>query len=577
MRKPASRELETIKEVRARARVDLLYLCRTILGYDKVCEEVHGPVVDRLQHFEEVQGKDYASEEGWFYYEPKFQDPVHLTGHRRRLFLDPRGHYKTTVISIAHTIQWILNFPDVWILLIHASLPQVLEKFGEIRDKFRYEKALRYYFPDFCPARKMDAWGTSEDFSVPNRQIVSGTPTLSAASIEKIKQGSHYHVLKFCDIVGEENSTDVLVKKTVKKFGLFRNLLVGPKYWMDVEGTRYHFEDVYGNLADQSEAVRKKGPLGPQDWRVFCRSCFLKDRKGTEPQYTPDELDAPDLFDAGGHEIPLFPAVNSWEDLDAMRHDSTYGVELFAAQMRNNPVATGEAHPFPPAMMCWMPDRTIGGIAGRHEITVDTADTSGETSNDSAITTCKVDQMQRRYVRDVRVGKFTPTEIIDHIFGAAIQYKAAFVKIEEYAFVRGLKPMIDQKSHKLGYYPNFVFIKRDTRLAKKDRILNTLQPWYKARMLRFSDGLPDWVKERIKQELGRFPKYAKDDVLDTLADQFQGIDYFGPTGDRDPDLTEAQQEEKEQREQDEWRKKAIHRWLLGEEPKGGDSYDIAGL
>jgi hypothetical protein len=32
----------------------------------------------------------------------------------------------------------------------------------------------------------------------------------------------------------------------------------------------------------------------------------------------------------------------------------------------------------------------------------------------------------------------------------------------------------------------------------------------------------------LKHELTRFPKYSYDDILDTLADQFQGETVFGP-------------------------------------------------
>lgn len=40
--------------------------------------------------------------------------------------------------------------------------------------------------------------------------------------------------------------------------------------------------------------------------------------------------------------------------------------------------------------------------------------------------------------------------------------------------------------------------------------------------------MDDFVKEELKHELSRFPKYQHDDILDTLADAFQNEDVFGP-------------------------------------------------
>jgi hypothetical protein len=90
-----------------------------------------------------------------------------------------------------------------------------------------------------------------------------------------------------------------------------------------------------------------------------------------------------------------------------------------------------------------------------------------------------------------------------------------------------LMPTIGRMSSLTGIYPNFVFIQRDTQTSKQERILS-IQPWYKGGLLYFCSDLPEFVKDHLKHELTRFPKYAYDDLLDTIADQFQGEDVFGP-------------------------------------------------
>ena len=71
-----------------------------------------------------------------------------------------------------------------------------------------------------------------------------------------------------------------------------------------------------------------------------------------------------------------------------------------------------------------------------------------------------------------------------------------------------------------------------TNTSKRERILNQLQPAYRAGHLRFSEGLPEHVKERLKVEFSKFPKSARDDLLDTLADQYQERDDFGAVRER---------------------------------------------
>ena len=79
-------------------------------------EGVHGPMTEFLTGFpEHTQGKDVLHEDGRFEYVPKDRDPVNVLEEddNRRLLLAPRGWYKTTLNVTTHTIQWILNFPDI--------------------------------------------------------------------------------------------------------------------------------------------------------------------------------------------------------------------------------------------------------------------------------------------------------------------------------------------------------------------------------------------------------------------------------------------------------------------------------
>src|SRR5581483_3196559 len=87
---------------------------------------------------------------------------------KQRLLLDPRGHFKTT-LDIADIVQWILNFPDIRILIMSGKRDFAMRMLGEVKRHFQHNDKLRAIFPDFCAPRNAE-FGTTEEFTVPARK-----------------------------------------------------------------------------------------------------------------------------------------------------------------------------------------------------------------------------------------------------------------------------------------------------------------------------------------------------------------------------------------------------------------------
>ena len=517
------RELKYIAAGRRKARTNLFWLCKHVLDFTKVVPHVHGPIIEHLQGFRGCQGTDIVTNEK-FEYTPLDDDPANvLTGPRKRLLLAPRGWYKTSVNIEAHIVQWILNFPDITILLVHASQEIAEQILSNIKRHFQQNSRMRYLFPEFCPPEKKE-WGTQQFFDIPARRHYTKSPTVQVSGIETIRTGMHYHVLKFTDIVDEKNTaTREQCEKIIYRYGMARSLLISPRYWIDIEGTRYHYSDLYGRIIDEWMKEEEQGR--EHAFQVFIMPCYKRDIENE--RFTPDELDKPFLYDAKGKPISRFPEEFPTEELEKMRTDPVVGEEVFATQYLNNPI-TGESQAFDIKDLRWKTPEEIARIPIQYAVTtVDLAETTGKRSDNTVITTCLVDRMNRRYVVDIRIGKFLPDAIVDHLFLVHLKYRPLKIKIEETGFTRGLLPSVRRRSQITGIWPNFEFLKRDNQASKVERILG-LQPWYKNGMLYFSTELPIHVKEELKHELTRFPKYIHDDILDTLADQFQGETNFGP-------------------------------------------------
>lgn len=529
---------------RHKARTDLIWLAQNILGMKKITAHVHGPMTEFLQKFNKCQGTDvWDDAQHRFIYTPKDPDPFKAIGpdaDKRRLLLAPRGWYKTSLNVVAHTVQLILNFPDATCLWLHASQEVLEPVLLLVKQAFWKNNVMRYYFPEFCRPATSKEFGTQTAFNIPCRQIWTASPTLGIGGIESTRTGMHYHWIKFTDIVDEKNTaTKEQCEKIIYNFGMCRNLLVSPLYWMDVEGTRYHFSDLYGRIIDTWLEKQKQDQKC--EWKIFVMGCYKKFVPKAKEEFTPDELDAPYLLE-NDSKVSRFPEEFPVDALEAMRTDPVTGPDVFNTQQLNHPVGDDNT-PFPWESIQWKSADDMKRVPFMfRKVTIDLSEAKNKKSDFFVATVCGVDRMNRHYVEDIRMGRFLPDEIVDIIFLLQVKYKPLKIKIEESGFLSGLLPTIRRKSEQTGIWPNFEFVRRPTTIKKAERILS-FQPWYKGGLFFFSEGLSDFVKEQLRHEFTRFPKYH-DDILDTLADMISDEQVYGTIKESKTELETFQLAEK---------------------------------
>lgn len=557
-------DLQRIRNARWKCRVDLRFLAHDVLGMKDIVERTHGPVIDSMQKFllppPEIAAKLDVVTPTSIEYLPKSarKDPalarwlniyarnedgtLWLPGKRRRLLIDSRGFLKTSLNCVAHTIQWLLNYPDIAILIFQASLEKAQDILREIKSHFQYNEVFRDIFPDYCPTRRPDQWGNLNEVTLPNRKdFTRREPSIRIGSIEKGVAGLHPDILKFSDIVDEDNSkSEVQVRKIAYDFFQRENLLKQPIGWIDIEGTRYDYRDVYGTIIDRW--MDEKNFPGYQDeWQCFFRGCYRK----KDADFTPHDMAKEYEKDEQGNRVSVWPERFP---LHVLLRQEREEPTAFACQRLNNPEEgpKGErTFPDDKFKVITKADFQKRNIAF-HTVTVDTASTQNRRSHNSVVTVVAWDWDGRAVVCDVRLGKFQIDELIHHIFHVHTLYKPQSVSIEETEFVKGLKPSIARYEHKSGIYLPLNYLPRDTNLSKEDRIENTLRPWWMRGEIYFLESVD--CLEHIKLELNRFPKYMND-FLDTLADQFQTREWFGrlkPRPEEPPNFDEivkkAQQE-----------------------------------
>jgi len=278
------------KTMRQYGRTSLLYLCQNVLGYKDVSKEVHGPMVRALQKFK--GGKDAGdnimyngrASPGTFKnlidnYQPAI--PMwDLEGPRKLLILWPRGHLKTTVATIAYNIQWIINYPNIRILLSSGTGEQVRKILDELISHFRFNEMFRWLYPEFVPhGKNVKEFGNQERFTIPARTVHRKEPTVSICSVGAVVAGGHFDVIDNDDVVDKENCrTPEQILNVNSHLGFLWPLLeTAPdadkrqrgyqRGWWSMKGTRYDFclvGDTRITMADWSQRPIKDVRVGDE-------------------------------------------------------------------------------------------------------------------------------------------------------------------------------------------------------------------------------------------------------------------------------------------------------------------------
>jgi predicted phage terminase large subunit-like protein len=500
MTRKAERDAIKIKNgLRQIFRTDLLKLCQ-LLGYNDVTEKVHGPILKVLQKFPGGFDKEVAA--GKWEYKPA-AELWQLTGKRQTLILYPRGHLKTTLISQAHLIQWIINYPNIRILLSCYTGDQVENVIRKVKGIFQYNEYFRMLFPEFCPpAMKASDWGTKDQFLTPARTMVRGEPTVFSVTVGKTIAGYHPDVIFHSDLVDKENvKTPGGIKDVISHFHYMNPLLerynaqegyAATRGWVYVEGTPYDFGDLHTELYENSNG-----------WEKVVESADPQDRADDKPLW-------PERF-------PVEELKNIEKEIGAWMYSAQY-------RMKCIPPTDGLCDP---RDVVFVPRDVIGSLLPRLRLHV-TIDLHGmeqsKSSDFTVLTLGGFDRDGRLYIVDIKQGRYTPEEVINMIFDLHKGYPQIIdFKIEKDAHARVLLPFLQREMSKRQKFPTIWPIKRDTQTSKKHRIRG-LRPWFKSKIIVFSEGIPTSVQTELLHEVARFPSEAPgvhDDILDTLADQMQ--------------------------------------------------------
>lgn len=415
---------------------------------------------------------------------------------RTRLFLLFRGAFKSTIITIAHTIQLMLIWPDIRILIASHKKEGGSQKFlGSIKDHFIRNARFRKLFPEFCPKPNSVGqleWGTSEQVTLPNRSATAIFPeaTIEIAGNTTDVTGRHYDYLKIDDIVTRESVTNESMLEKTEEFNALLTFLFNQPEWgiSDYAGTCYHFADLYASLRNSDQITK------------FILPVWDENKKPTIPER---------FTTRGIEQIRNHPSMTSYQ---------------FSAQYLMNPVPQ-EDQTFRPEYFSkhgFYYDAPPPGL--KMYLLVDPANSQRKQSDYTAIISVGIDAMGDLWLIDIIRDKLTLDGRAKLVTDILIRNKIHLVHYESIGFQSSDTKSIREMGTQRDWYVTVNEIKA-SKQSKQDRIRG-LQYFFEQGKIHFPKKYMYFSKYHNRQfdmtdvfrkELWMFPSCEKDDLADCLS------------------------------------------------------------
>ena len=200
--------------------------------------------------------------------------PFHLdllayeSARHKTLQLAPRGYGKSTVLNISRCVSEVLRDPNVRILIVSNTQLQAEVFLREIKFHFEHNDRLRGVFGDWVSEQKWDV----REILVAPRTSYAKESTISCVGVGGPVVSRHYDVIIADDLIDEDNSRTEGQRDKVRHW-FYRSLLptLEPHGSIHILGTRYHYEDLYGQLitgeyADCHQIVKAIGDDSSTPW-----------------------------------------------------------------------------------------------------------------------------------------------------------------------------------------------------------------------------------------------------------------------------------------------------------------------
>jgi hypothetical protein len=506
---------EFIRLERFKSQKSLFYFTRAILGFRKLTPYLHKKVCDFIQ-------------------DPRY---------KRKLLLLPRGHYKSTIATIAYPL-WLLIQEDIRMLPVNGSLddPERAEFFrlsypepgrnltilianetatgaqhflDAIKTIIETNQLLQLLFPEIIPdfSKQLKRWNQQE-MLVP-RSVSRPEATIETIGVGGAVQGRHYRVQIHDDLIGNNAmNSDAVMRLTKEWLTYSESLFVNPTTDVHViVGTRWARNDIYETIKKDPRykvleipALVDGKPIFPEEFSVdFFNAVRAKDPFYFRSQYMNDPRD-PFMQDLDSTKLGRFSIIERGETVKIVIQEDGYTEVISSADCSG-------------AMALDPAGSEFKRQASQKAIVVSLRDSKGRT-----------------FVVDGWVSYGSHDEMFDAVFRLYNKWKFQ-LGVETAAFQKFLVWAFRKEEQRRRQWIPIVELPPNTRLNKADRIRSLVQNDLNLGLIYIcSEGPMSSVQigQKLLDEIEGFPE-GKLDVIDAFAYTMQMLSELTPMDEEEAD------------------------------------------
>jgi hypothetical protein len=139
-----------------------------------------------------------------------------------------RGHYKSTIITLALSIMEILNNPEITIGIFSYSRPIAKQFLRQIKIEFETNEMLKWLFDDIFfenPRSEANKWSEDDGITVKRKGNPKEATVEAWGLVDGQPTSKHFMLLIYDDVVTDSSvTTPEQIKKTTAAWALSRNL-----------------------------------------------------------------------------------------------------------------------------------------------------------------------------------------------------------------------------------------------------------------------------------------------------------------------------------------------------------------
>lgn len=413
-----------------------------------------------------------------------------------RLWLVPRGFFKTTILTVTRSIHLQINNPSIRIAIISAVMANAKSMVVQIGNAYLTNERFRMLFSEYCPKKPLapETKWTESEIHLPNRggrMVMEGT--FEAFGADSTLTSRHFDHLIVDDLVTRENSTTRDQMQKIKDFykAIFplRNDPLTP---IDIVGTRWDDYDLYGDLENDP------------DVEVIKYSAYSQ---------------------VNGEKIPIWPERYSVEELMKIKSGNKMGSYLFSCLYQQDPIPQDDAvfkeqyfkyFQYNHEEHYIIREDGIKIPVGTCYMAVDGATEEGK--NDySVIIIGFQDYSDNVYILDTLVKQADPSDFLEDMIIWYKKYNCVKYAAQTAMVEKLLKSFLKKRQKTEKFHMSCEELKKNTGL-NKEYLIKKMQPWYEGRFVWHNIKLKGGA---LEEQLIRFPKGKNDDAPDACQMLFE--------------------------------------------------------